>query len=41
MTSEIQKGSDAIRTKTLTELNEDFRRSDFISESLQTSDLLK
>lgn len=41
MTKELSHGTDVIRVKVLNELNEDFRRSDFITLSLQSSEILK
>ena len=47
MAKEIYYESDLLKVilkkkiKTLTELNEDFRRSDFISLSLMSSDILR
>jgi hypothetical protein len=41
MAKEVHFGSITIKTKTLIELNEDFRRSDFISLALMSSDILR
>ena len=40
MAREIFDESDTLKIKTLTELNEDFRRSDFITLALMSSDIL-